>query len=39
MRAPADRRLAPGERFEPDPHRHARYRAALERQVALDDKV
>ena len=28
-----------GETFRPDPARHARYRAALERQVALDLKV
>ena len=28
-----------GETFEPDPARHARYRDALERQQALDDRV
>ncbi len=40
--AGAPRRAAPaplGETFVPDPARHARYRAALDRQAALDLKV
>jgi len=28
-----------GETFEPDPARHARYREALDRQRALDERV
>jgi hypothetical protein len=28
-----------GETFEPEPARHARYREALERQHALDERV
>jgi gluconokinase len=36
---PAAVRAPLGETFRPDPERHARYAAALERQTALDDKV
>ena len=36
---PASVRAPLGETFVPDPERHARYVAALERQTAFDDKV
>ena len=36
---PAAVRAPLGEAFEPDPARHARYRVALERQCALDERV
>jgi gluconokinase len=39
LRSLEDARRPLGEVIGPDPARHARYRAALERQRALDEKV